>query len=465
MPRLLDRHLNEIDRLTPLALSLDMQLHGLSTAVMQLAPDAPAVSVMDMAELYDENGSIGVFRVTKVDEEVSGVCRVSLTHGLCTLRDGMMPAQTFMKPVRQALQAVLDCQPVPRWALGRVDVPEDMTLIFSTGYADGLTALTAMLDMLPEGYAPDFDQSVTPWLLHIRRLPDVPDCECRLSRNLRSLHIDRDARRFCTRVYPFGAETEGTRVSLLPIQGLDYAESELAAGYGVVSRTWHSDRIFDTATLYDVACLYLDRHGAPETTVTVDAYDLSQSTADDFDRFRLGKLCRLALPDMNLYLSARISAIAREDVYGEPGRAVLTLTNHQRRSRESDEIDELIRQVTAGKLLGGTVADIVSENRAEGSYQSPVVHYFTVEEWPDLLDVRVHFTPDAGVRVAEVRIDGSYPPVSEWQGGSFSAMPYLSRDALGRVARGQHQLVMHPYTASGTGAVSSTVTMTVIQKK
>lgn len=465
MPRLLDIHLRETARLQPLSLSLALRLHGLSAAVMKLPPDAPPLSVMDLLELYDEHGSAGIFRVLKVEEELGGLRTVTLEHSLCTLRDGVMPAQAFMKPVRQALQAVLDCQPLPRWALGTVDVPEDMTLIFSTDYADGLSALQTMLGMLPEGYAPDFDQSVTPWLLHIRRLGETPDCECRLTRNLRSLRIDRDGSRFCTRVYPFGAETEAGRVSLLPIAGLDYAESPLAQTHGTVSRTWHSNRIFDTATLRDVASLYLNRHGEPDVTITVDALDLSLATGEDFDHFRLGKLCRLALPDFALCITARIAAIARADVYDEPGHAVLTLCNRERTGRESEEIDELIRQVTAGKLLGGTVAEVVSENRAEGSYQSPIVHYFTVEDWADLLDVRVSFTPDAGVRAAEVRIDDSYPPVSVWQGGAFSAMPYLTRDALGRVARGQHQLVMHPYTASGAGAISSAVTMTVIASK
>lgn len=464
-PRLLDRDLMEIDRLQPLSLAAELRLQGLSTAVMKLGPGAPEVAVRDMAELYDENGSIGVFRVTKVDEEVGGVRTVALEHGLCTLRDGMMPGQAFMKPVREALQSVLDCQPVPRWALGTVDIPSDMTLIFSTDYADGLTALNAMLDMLPEGYAPDYDQSQEPWLLHVRRLPEEPDCEGRLTRNLRSVRVERDGSRFCTRVYPFGAETEEGRVSLMPIQGMDYTESEMVDGYGVVSRTFRSDRIFDSATLYDVACLYLERHGGPETTVTVDAYDLSQATGDDFDHFRLGKRCRLALPDLGMYITARICAVRKEDVYGEPGRAVLSLTDRTAHNRESDEIDELIRQVTAGKLLGGTVAEVVSSNRAEGTYQFPIVHSFTVEDWPDLLDVRAVFTPDAGVSVTEVRVDDAYPAYSEWRGGSFSLMPWLKRDDLGRIARGQHQLVMHPYTSSGTGAVSSTVTMTVIEAK
>lgn len=464
-PRLVDRQLQEMARLTPLALSLDMQLHGLSSAVMTLPADAPDISASDLLELFDEHGSLGFFRATKVEETLGSIRRVTLEHSLCTLRDGMLPAQAFMKPVREALQAVLDCQPLPRWALGTVDVPEDMTLIFSTDYADGLTALTAMLDMLPEGYAADFDQSVTPWLLHVRRLSETPDCECRLSRNLRSLRIDRDCSRLCTRVYPFGAENEDGRLSLLPITGTDYAESPLTAAHGIRSRTWHSDRIFDAATLHDVAQLYLARRCEPDITLTVDAVDLSRATGEDFDHFRPGRLCRVTLPDLNLCVTARIAAVSRADVYGEPGRALLTLTNRLRRSRESEEIDELIRLVRAGKLLGGTVAEVVSSNRAEGTYQSPVEHTFTVEDWADLLDVRIRFTPDPGVRVTALSIDGSHPPASVWEGGAFSAMPYLARDTLGRIARGEHRLLMHPYTPTGLGAITSDVTMTVIETK
>lgn len=465
MPRLMDRHLQEQERLQPLTLSLTLTTEGLSTARMTLGADAPRVAVQDFIELYSQQGSAGIFRVESVSGALGGTREVHLAHGLCTLRDGMVPGQSFMKPVRQALETLLACQPDPRWTLGEVDVPEDMTLIFSTDYADTLSALQTMLSMLPEGYAPAFDQSVTPWVLHIRRLSEEVSCEGRIARNLRSVRIEEDGSRLCTRVYPFGAEVEGVRVNLTPIMGLDHTSSAMTEGRGVVSRTWHSDRIFDTATLYEVASRYLERHEQPETRVTVDARDISPATHADFDHFALGKLCRLAIPDAAFYLTARIIQIEQEDMYGDPDSMRLTLSNHRRYSRESDEIDELIRQVRAGKLLGGTVAEVVSENRAEGTYQSPIVHYFTVEEWPDLLDVRVQFTPDAGVRVAEVRIDDSYPPVKEWQGGSFSAMPYLTRDALGRVAPGVHQLVMHPYTAAGTGAISSRVTMTIIQEK
>lgn len=465
MPRLMDRQLQEKERLSPLSLSLVRTMEGLSTAVMTLGADAASVQLRDFVELYDQNGSAGIFQVAAISEVLGGQRKVQLEHGLCTLRDGMVPGQSFMKPVREAFQALLDCQPEPRWTLGEVDVPEDMTIIFSTDYADALTALQAMLDMLPEGYAPAFDQSVTPWVLHIRQLSEEVTCEGRISRNLRNIRIEQDGSRLCTRVYPFGAEVEGVRVNLTPINGLDHASSDLTEDIGVISRTWHSDRIFDTATLQEVAARYLARHEQPEACVTVDVRDLSWTSYADFDHFALGRLCRLAIPDASYYLTARIIRLEQSDVYGDPGSMRLTLSNQRQHSRESEEIDELIRQVRAGKLLGGTVAEVVSDNRAEGTYQSPIVHYFTVEDWPDLLDVHVSFTPDSGVRAAEVRIDDSYPPDSEWQDGSFSAMPYLRRDALGRVAPGTHNLTMHPYTQEGTGAINSRIIMTIIQEK
>lgn len=351
MPRLMDRRLQEQARLQPLSLSLTLTTEALSTARMTLGPDAPRVAVQDFIELYDRHGSVGVFRITKVTEELGGTQAVHLEHGLCTLGDGMIPAQSFMQPVREAFGTLLACQPTPRWVLGDVDVPEDMTLIFSTDYMNGLDAMQSMLAMLPEDYAPEFDQSVTPWVLHIRKQSEEVGCEGRIARNLRSVRIEEDGSRLCTRVYPFGAEVEGVRVNLTPIMGLDYTSSAMEDGSDVISRTWHNDRIFDTATLYEVAIRYLERHERPETRVTVDARDLSPTTLTDFDRFSLGKLCRLAIPDMARYLTARIVCIEQEDVYGDPDHLRLTLSDHRRFSRESEEIDELIRQVRAGKLL------------------------------------------------------------------------------------------------------------------
>lgn len=466
MPRLLDKDFRESARLVPLQLSLSLRLHSLSTAKLILPCNAPAVSVRDLVELYDESGSVGIFRVCETTEQVGHTRMLKLEHGLCTLRDSMIPTFAFTGSVRDALTGLLGLQTVAHWGLGTVEVPEELTIVFATGYVDLLTALENLLRLLPEGYALDFDQSGSTWLLHLRALSDEDACEGRLSRNLHSVRYELDSSRLCTRVYPFGAEIEHERLSLIPLEGTDHLRSEAESLWGVVSHTFASDLIFDIPTLRDVAQLYLTRHAQPEATITVEAVDLCSATNEALDSFRLGRMCRLALPEAGLALRQRITEIQKPDVFGMPGQVLLTLASKTAPTNTSAEIDALVRQVTASKLLGGKVTEVADENRAYGTYASPIVHYFEVDDWAGVLDVRVALDPDIGVRISELLIDGNVPSRDEWRSGSFSAMPYLARDALGLITKGEHRLILHPTTGvSGEECgVNSTITMTVIEK-
>lgn len=467
LPRLLDADGRESARLSPLRLSLHLKLTPLSTAEMELPHDAPPVIVRDLIELYDENGSVGIFRVTEVLEHVGQTRLVRMEHSLSTLRDSMLGVFAFTGTVEDALASLLTYQDDPKWQVGEVELPQDTTIIYATEYIDLLSALTLMMSMLPEGYALSFDQSGEDWLLHIRALSDEDACEGRLHRNLQSVHYELDSSRLCTRVYPFGAEVEAQRVTLVPMEGVDYLQSEAAATWGVISKTFHSDLVFDVATLHDVAEAYLALHAQPEATITVEAIDLHHATGEPLDAFQLGRMCRLCLPDMGLTLRQHISAIVKPDVFGAPGKAVLTLSSRTIDPDEQTEIDDLVRQVSSGKLLGGTVTEVVNNNRAYGSYPSPVVHYFTIEDWAAVLDVRVTFRPDIGVSINALLVDGIELSVEERRSGAFNAMPYLKRDDLGQIAQGRHWVTFHP--SNGTYGedcgVSSTITMTVIAKQ
>lgn len=466
LPRLLDENLREKARLTPSRLSLRLKLAPPSTAEMILPPDAPDIALRDLVELYDEHGSAGVFRVTEVTTDIGLTRTVRLEHGLCTLADSVIPAQGFMCSVPEALERLLECQILPRWTLGDVETPDHLTVIFATEYANLFSALEALLGMLPEGYALDFDQSTSPWKLHLRALTDEAACEGRLSRNLCSVRHAVDGSRLCTRVYPFGAEVETGRISLVPLSGSDHADSSAQAELGVISRTILSDLIFDAPTLNGVAQLYLTRHAEPEVTTVVSALDLSRATGEALDHFRIGGLCRLCLPDAGMVITHRIVTLDKPDVFGDPARAVVTLSNRLKEQNEEEEIEELVRLVTAGKLLGGTVTTVEERNYAHGSYTAPVVHYFDVEDWAALLDARVSFSVPAGASIRDVRVDGNAPADDEWKPGVFSLMPYLKRDELGSIAQGQHAISFLPYGASAADSVgvTSTVTMTVIEK-
>lgn len=462
LPRLLDENLQEKARLSPVKLALHQRLTGLSTAEMILPPEEREVHIRDLVKLFDENASVGIYRVTKVTTEADNRRTVRLEHALAALQDSVVPAQGFMCSVTEALTRLLDCQAVPLWTVGTVETPADLTVIFATEYVSLLEAVNALMGMLPEGYALDFNFTLTPWRLHIRALDDSL-CEGRLSRNLVSVRHQVDGSRLCTRVYPFGAEVETSRISLVPMTGSDHLDA--AVQQDVISRTIQSDLIFDVPTLSEVAQMYLDRHAEPDITTVVSAIDLFEATKEPLDRFQLGKRFRLCLPDLMLTVTHRIVAIDKPDVFGDPGHAVVTLSNRLRQQSDADEVAELVRLVTAGKLLGGSVMTVEERNYAHGTYTAPVVHYFTIEDWPALLDARVTITVPAGATIRDVRVDGSAPEDDVWKPGAFSLMPYLKRDELGSIARGEHQISILPYGASASSSVgvTSVVTLTFIE--
>lgn len=458
LPRLMNPDGTERCRLSPVKLRLEMSLQPLSTAEMTLAADAPAVQVRDLMELYDAGGSAGIFRVAEIEDRPGKTRLLRLEHALATLADGVVPAMSITGTAREVISALLAHQPDPCWALGDVVLPEDATVLFTCGCQNLLTALLQLMELLPDGLMTAFDHSTRPWTLHITEMGDEDACEGRLSRNLSSLRITTDASALCTRVYPYGAGQGTERISLTPLTGQAYLDSPAMAEWGCVARTFTAGSIFDVPTLKAVAEKYLERHSAPAVSITADAVDLSPVTGDAADSFRLGRLCRLALPDFSVLLNERIVAVTHPDVIGQPGRVTLTLSN--RISDASDEIADLLREVTASRVIGGRVTDITVQNRASGTASSPIVHYFRVEDWAAVLSCTMTFDADDGVRVVGVRVDGNAVSDLVYHDGRFDALPYLRRDSLGVIDVGRHYLSVYP----DQGGVNTTISMKVIEK-
>lgn len=456
-PRLLDAEGHERARLAPSRLSLSLKLTPLSTAVMTLPWDAPALRVRDLVELYDLSGSVGVFRVVSEETEPGLTRTVHLEHGLASLGDEIVPAASMTGSVRTVLAVLMAHQASGMWQLGDIDVPEDLTLLFTCGCEPLLTALMNVMALLPDGYMLDCDQTSLPWTLHLRAFDDTAFCEGRLMRNLTSLRITRDASDLCTRVYPFGAGQGTERISLLPLLGTDCIDSAAAAEWGLISRTFTASSVFDVPTLHSVALKYLERHSQAAVSVEASAIDLSAATGEAIDTFRPGRMCRLILPEEDVMVTERIIALEEPDVIASPGLIRVSLCS--RVSDASDELADILREVTASKVLGGRVTDVTTNNRANGTSTSRIEHYFRVDNVASVLAATAWLDPDNGVRIVGVLVDENVVPSDEWAGGTFNALPYLSRDALGLVTSGKHTLAIHP----NSGAVNSTVTLKVIQ--
>lgn len=459
-PRVLNADLTERLALRPTRLKLEEHLLETGQAEMHLALEDGDVSLRDFIFVPLPDGQDVILRVQAIDRKSDGRI-LHLTHGLCTLADGFIPAMAHRGTVKRCMQLLLGYQGDIRWTLGRCDVPDDVTVVFSAEGEDPLCAIRRLMNMLGEGYFLSTDQSGPLWTVSILAAGVLPVCEASPSRNAVQTHLRLAAQDICTRVYPQGAYLGAERITLTPLLGQDYLQSDAAATWGVVSLGFTDSRIHDAQTLHTVAEKYLERHSRPQRSITVQAADLHALTGDRADLFRVGDCCRVLLPDAaeEMY----ITDIVHEDLIGRPGHMTLTLSPSTR--DWTDEMALLRQDALADKLLGGTVTETVTENTADGTATSPVVHYFTVEDGGMLLSVRCAFHPADGVHLVNIRVDDTYLPQALWQHGSFEAFGYLKRDANGLPLNGTHRFILYPSTgvAGELAWVASTVTLTHIE--
>lgn len=466
LPRLLDANLVELDRLTPSRLSIDLQINPLSTATMET--HGTKASVRDFVELFDPTGSIGIFRVSKVENLYGsrGGQKLYLKHGMTTLSDTLaVGVQAMTGTFGEVISTLLDAQTVKHWVLGDVDLPDEYEVVYSYRYDNLFQAINDIYEMLPDGYAWSFDMLRHPWVMHLRRLSDDDLCECRIRRNIENVTISIDSANLCTRVYPFGTGEGQDRINLSTLTGALFLDADTKGVWGTVAKTFTDDNIFDSITLKDVAALYLDSHKDPTVSVTVDAMALYAMTGEPLDRFRLGRLCRLPMPDYGVIMSERVVSIRYDDVYGRPDKATLTLANRIR--TVSDDIADLIREASSSKLIGGTVETTEVKNDSKNiTTTSSQVTTFQVTGYGNLLAAKVRYTAsivgEGTSARCRVRVDGTSIQDAQDMAQPIDILRYLTTDDSGVPTVGDHTVELSPVASSSS--VNHWVHCTVILK-
>lgn len=463
LPRLLDADLHEKTRLNCLSLRIELNLDPLSTAEMTLPPHAPGVDVDDFVELFTPYGSAGIFRVCQTDERLGYTRGCSLRHGIVTLADDLVTAgNAISAPVGQVFASLLAMQTTPLWVMGDCEIPDDMEIVLERNYQTLLTAFTDLTASLPDGYAWVPDQTVSPWKLHLRKMPEDDACEFRLNRSLKSLTVSVDRDEQCTRLYAFGAGEGEDRIGLTNLTGTPYLDADSVAENGkIIARAITNENIFDALTLKDVAQRYLDRHKNPKVSIQVDAIDVYRATGISFDKFHLGKICRVPLPRENRLIREKVVSIVWRDVIGDPANVSAYLADRLRDA--SDELAELMREATGSKLIGGTVETLESDNYlGDVTQTNSLAHFFDIAGYGNVLSVRAKYTPPGDCRLL---VDGENEvPADETESGSVELLRYLKADANGVPVVGEHN-VQYFARGSATIAVKSYVTLKTIEKR
>ena len=334
LPRLLDKQMQEVARLHPVSLSLDLNMAPLSTATMTLPEGQPEMQTGAFVELFTLYGSAGIFRVQQANQQFGGIMTLNLEHGIVTLADAIIPGtleEEKTTSARAALAEIIGYQDV--WRLGKVEVPENTMLSWSYDYSNLLESFLSILDKLP-AYMATFDQTTTPWTINIVAVSDTPVSECRLSRNISTLTVETDHSELCTRLYVPGLQA--------PL------DADTISKWGVVSRGLTGDEGLTADELTAYGTRYLEEHKNPALTVSIDAFDLHKATGEQMDAFRLGYVCRVCLPDYGQTINQRIVTLSWPDLVADAENVRLTLAS---------------RAETAADTLAGLIVDTTVQRR------------------------------------------------------------------------------------------------------
>lgn len=330
LPRLLRRALDgtgklaEAGRLRPSSLWAEMNLTPLCRAGMTLEEDDLPVGIHDLVEIFGQNGSLGVFRVASVERVCGQKREVLLNHALDLFSDVTLPGEPPEKETAaQALARIVSAQTEtlngqPYWALGTAAEGENRYA--PQPWANAMEYLTEIAGA-EEDCRLAFDFSSFPWRLDFVPLEEGVATEFRLSRNVESCRVTLDDSKLCTRLY-LSVETEGaTAVET-------YEDAAAQALWGVVSRTAGVNAA-DVPDRAAWARRYFERHGQPGARIDIDGFELNRLTGERLDETRLGRLCRVALPDYGAVFRERVVSLRYPDLLAEPERVRVSLANRQ----------------------------------------------------------------------------------------------------------------------------------------
>ena len=349
LPRLMDSSLHELGRLHPTNLTLEENLTPLSCAEMTIPQADPEVLPGFFAELYIQGDSAGLYRITSVETTAEGMRTLCMEHALCTLQDSILFGYHVFDGQATAgvIRTLLGKQKDVRWQLGACEISENIIYTFETDNL--LDALLCVLEPLSVPCMLQFDFTTTPWTLHLRRLSNTPSCECRLGRNLIAASLTVDRSDLCTRIYPLGFGEGADQLTIRDVNNdVPYLDADTQHLWGVVEKPYADTTITAPETLLASARALLEKIKNPVVTVEISAVELASLTGESLDRFTLGALCRLPLPDYGVQLDERIIAIRRKDVYGNPCDVQLTLAN--RAATVSGDLTELSRKALVSQV-------------------------------------------------------------------------------------------------------------------
>ena len=322
---LLDGHsLEQKRRIVPEKLSLTITERD-STASM--VPDSLSGITVKSWFLDETNPGKGiVWRVKSIGNDfATETPTIELKHVIHILRDRilfgeitpeMMGGSGGKCTAKQAVQYILSKS--SDWTLGSFgfDGVSNPYKFDGDSLYDALVKVTKSLKDAWWSY----DLTAYPFKLNITKRSETVGTELRCGRNLVSITRTQDIANMYTRFYPIGKDD-------LHISG-NYVERNTGS-YGVIEHVEVNSGLETEAELRRWANEKLDVHAQPLDTIEIEGLELADATGESLDRLRIGRVCRVPLPEYGTVIEEKITRIQYQDKLFAPEVVQVTLANAQ----------------------------------------------------------------------------------------------------------------------------------------
>ena len=248
-------------------------------------------------------------------------------HVIATLCDNVLfGAHTYGGTgthTREVIEYILSKQAVQNWVLKDCDF--DRQFEYNWEQENLLNALYSVPKVFTEPYMWDFDTSVYPWKLSLKRIDPngKPTYYIRAEKNLLFQSSEADYTNICTRIWPLGYGEGINQLNIAEINGgkkyLD-APASVIARYGVKEKVLVDRRFEKAETLMAYAQSMLDALSVPAMTQKFNVIDLYPLTSEDIDKAEVGKICRLTEDGSTAYITKTTQ------ILDEPGNLSIDLS-------------------------------------------------------------------------------------------------------------------------------------------
>ena len=286
-----------------LSLSINQNIIPLDTASITLPVDE-GLPARSWVELFTPYGSAGMFRVRSPhDAYGQDITSAELEHMISEVGDYVVKEEiSEMLPANTAMQRVFKHYQGGKWKLGSVTALGSGKVAVEAKYDRVLDTMLSILEQRKDCMM-SFDFSTTPWTVNIVKKGTSVAAEGRLARNMTSASISCDDTELCTRVWyqVFDKSHNATWKS---------KDASTKSKYGIVEGTVRTSSDMTDEEINTTVNAFIEDHKEPRVSVSIQAVELSKITGESLDKFTIGKLFCLALPDYGLTTEKHITSLS-----------------------------------------------------------------------------------------------------------------------------------------------------------